>query len=118
MQFSKLGNMYRVARMTGSQDNILGVVFCDNKAEKINLIEWQIKEGATINASGEQVLEQVQSGLKKANEALSTSYQLSEIHFLPSDSAANAAYEFLTQALIKHYHTGCEFTVINNPSLQ
>ena len=112
MQFSKLEKMYRVVRITGAQDNILGVVFSEKEGEKINLIEWKTKESATIKTSGEQVLDQVVSGLKKANEELGKNYQLSEIHFLPSDSAKNSVYEFLIQELIKHYDTGSEFREI------
>jgi len=112
MRFSKTENMYRVSRITGSQDNILGIVFSENKKETIDLIEWEIKEGANIKATSEQVLEQVLSGLKKANEELGKNYQLSEIHFLPSDSASNSVYEFLIQELVKHYDTGSEFLEI------
>lgn len=109
--------MYRVTRITGSQDNILGIAFSENEAsennkEKIELIEWEAKEGAAIMATGEQVLEQVLAGLKKANEELGKNYQLSEIHFLPSDNASGSIYEFLIQALVKHYDTGSDFLEI------
>jgi len=91
MRYSKQGNMYRVSRITGSQDNILGIVFSDNNAaekdasknygEKIELVEWDTKEGAAIKCSGEQVLEQVLSGLNKANEDLGKNYRISKIQY-------------------------------------
>ena len=109
MQFTKLEKMFRVSRITGTQDNILGIVFSENKNETINVIEWKTKKGATIKTTAPQVLEQVEFGLKKANEELGKNYQLSEIHFLPSESASNSVYEFLIQALVQRYDSDGEF---------
>lgn len=42
MRFSKTDNIYKIIRITGSQDNILGVAFDDkNKSDNnIEVIEW------------------------------------------------------------------------------
>ena len=42
MGFFKKDNIYRIIRITGSQDNILGVAFDDkhNSDNNIEVIEW------------------------------------------------------------------------------
>ena len=114
MQFTKLDNMYLISRTTGSQDNILGVCFSEKNSsdiEEIEVIEWDINEDEKIQTSRDQVLKQVVSGLKKANHSLGTSYRLSKIYFLPSDSASGLVYKLLIKRLIKHYHNGEEFQI-------
>ena len=45
-------------------------MFSESDENNIDLIEWDVKRGAKIKTSGSQVLEQVLSGLKSANEDL------------------------------------------------
>ena len=107
MRFTKKDGIYRVIRITSSQNNILGVSFgTDNKME---IFEWPMEEGAKIQTSKEEVLEQVIIGLKAVNEALGTSYKLSKIYFLPSDRASYSVYSLLISQLVGHYHNGNKF---------
>ena len=64
MRFTKKEEVYRISRITGSQNNILGVTFAENHEKNIELIEWPIRKGDQIKNSGEKVLEQVLAGLK------------------------------------------------------
>lgn len=113
VQFSKRDNVYRIVRITGRQDNILGVCFSESDKKddenNIDVIEWDVKEGEKIQTSKDQVLKQVLSGLKRVNESLGTNYQLSKIYFLPSDRAADFVYRGLIARLIRHSHSGNEF---------
>jgi hypothetical protein len=109
MRFTKSNDVYKVIRITGAQDNILGICFSANEERNIELVEWNVKRGAKIKASGDQVLGQVLSGLKSVNEDLGKNYHLSKIYFLPSDSASNSVYEFLIKELIKQFDSGNEF---------
>ena len=63
MGFFKKDNIYRITRITGSQDNILGVGFDDkNRSDnKIEVIEWDFPNmnKSIIRTSKEEVLEQV-----------------------------------------------------------
>ncbi|MGI9278032.1 MAG: hypothetical protein ACR2PX_00120 [Endozoicomonas sp.] len=102
MQFVKDGDVYKVARMTGSQDNILGISFSEHEVN-VDVVEWDVKQGAIVKSSSSQVLEQVLSGLKLVNDDLGKKYHLSKIFFLPSDNASNSVYEFLLQELVKRY---------------
>lgn len=111
MQFVKDGDVYKVARMTGSQDNILGVSFSEQETA-VEVVEWDIKKGAKVKSSSAQVVDQVLSGLKLVNDDLGKRYHLSKIYFLPSDSASNSVYEFLIQELIKYFDSGNEFVEV------
>lgn len=111
MRFTKSNDVYKVIRITGAQDNILGVCFSDEEC-KTELVTWDVKRGAKVKASGDQVLEQVLSGLKLMNEDLGKTYYLSKIYFLPSDSSSNSVYEFLIKELIGRFDSGNEFVEV------
>lgn len=109
MKFTKKNNIYRIIRITGRQDNILGICFSENNNNPIEVVAWDVKDGAKIQTSEDQVLNQVLSGLKEMNQSLGTNYQLSKIYFVPSDSAADSVYKLLIALLIRRYHNGNEF---------
>ena len=113
MRFSKTNNIYKIIRITGSQDNILGVAFDDkNKSDNnIEVIEWDFPniDKSRIRTSKEEVLEQVLSGLESVNQSLGTNYKLSQIYFSPFDSGTNSVYHLLICTLIRHYNIGNEF---------
>ena len=108
MRFSKTNNIYKIIRITGSQDNILGISFGE---DDIEVIEWNFNNinKSRIRTSKEEVLEQVLSGLESVNQSLGTNYKLSKIYFSPFDISTNRIYSGLIAALIRHYHSGNEF---------
>ena len=108
MRFSKTNNIYKIIRITGSQDNILGISFGE---DDIEVIEWNFNniDKSRIQTSKEEVLEQVLSGLESVNQSLGTNYKLSKIYFSPFDISTNRIYSGLIAALIRHYHSGNEF---------
>jgi hypothetical protein len=113
MRFSKTGNIYKIIRITGSQDNILGISFVETNSSEadIEVIEWNFSNSdrSRIRTSKEEVLEQVLSGLESVNKSLGTNYKLSKIYFSPFDISTNRIYSGLIAALIRHYHSGNEF---------
>jgi len=108
MRFSKTNNIYKIIRITGSQDNILGISFGEDDVE---VIEWNFNNSdrSRIRTSKEEVLEQVLFGLESVNKSLGTNYRLSKIYFSPFDISTNRIYSGLIAALIRHYHSGNEF---------
>ena len=108
MRFSKTNNIYKIIRITGSQDNILGISFGE---DDIEVIEWNFNniDKSRIQTSKEEVLEQVLSGLESVNQSLGTNYKLSKIYFSPFDISTNRIYSGLIAVLIRHYHSGNEF---------
>ena len=69
MRFSKTDNIYKIIRITGSPDNILGICFGEDDVE---VIEWNFNNSdrSRIRTSKEEVLEQVLSGLESVNQSL------------------------------------------------
>ena len=112
MQFSKKGNMYRIMRMTGNQDNILGVCFSKNDSDEIQVIEFRPMSDSKIETSQTEVLKQVISGLKSINQSLGTDYKLSKIYYLPSEKSTDRVYSLLIIKLILRYHNREEFKEI------
>ncbi len=108
MKFIKEGDIYKVARITGTQDNILGISLAENDTD-IEIVEWNIKEGSQRKSSSHEVFEQVLKGLKKTNEELGKNYKLSKIYFLPTDSATNSIYQHLITEIIKRIDGKGEF---------
>jgi len=104
MGFFKKDNLYRVTRITGSQDNILDISFADKDSSENNIevIEWDFPnvDKRRIQTSKEEVLNQVLSGLEWVNPSLETNYQLSKIYYLPADRPSNSVYNLL----IRHDH--------------
>ena len=43
-RFSKTGNIYKIIRITGSQDNILGISFVETNSSEADIegIEWNL----------------------------------------------------------------------------
>lgn len=109
MRFTKKNDIYTVIRITGGQDNILGICFTQKYNESLKIIEWDLKNTETINTSKSEIELQVISGLKLVNQYLNTNYRVSKIYYVPVDSPRNFIYEFLIQELIKHLHSGQVF---------
>ncbi len=96
MLVSKIDNIYKVIRITSSQNGILGVWFGE-KDQSENHIEiipkiWlklSLDHQRKILSSEEKVLEEVLSDLTYLNEYLKTNYDLSKIYFSPFESHNN-----------------------------
>ena len=117
MRFSKTGDIYKVIRITGSQDNILGITFAPSfdiqsrNSNSIEVIEWEFENliEESVKSSKQEVLDQVLAGLSRINSSLGTDYRLSKIYFCPFDSPKSEVYSGLIVKLIRHYHTGNKF---------
>ena len=113
MGFTKKDNIYKITRVTGNRDNILGISF-DNRnstENNIEVIEWNFPNigSSKIRTSKTEVLNQVLSGLNSINQCLGTSYRLSKIYYVPSEDGSCLVYQTLIRRLIKHYYEGKEF---------
>lgn len=107
MQFTKTDNIYKITRITGSQDNLLGISFAEKEIPDVEVIPLELNR--PVLTTKDEVKKQVLAGLDSANQLLGTNYRLSHIYFVPSDSCASQIYERLISILIHHYHNGKEF---------
>ena len=109
MKFTKTDGIYKIVRITGVHDNILGVCFTENDNEPLEIIEWDLKNRETIKTSRSEIESQVLSGLRLVNQYLNTNYRVSKIYYAPVDNPSNSVYEFLIQELVKHLHNNGVF---------
>lgn len=109
MPFTKTNEIYKIIRITGRLDNILGVCFTQKNDEPIEIIEWYLKNNERIKTSKNEVRPQVLSGLKLVNKKLKTDYKVSKIYYVPTDKPYNSVYEFLIQELIHYLDSGQVF---------
>lgn len=105
MQFAKNGDVYKVARITGVQDNFLGITLADSEAE-IELVAFPKSDSKSVNASPEEVLKQVVEGLSEVNLQLGKNYRLAKVFYSPEESSSHSVYKLLITALIKRIDTG------------
>lgn len=105
MQFVKDGEIYKVARITGVQDNLLGITLADHQGQA-ELIALAIDDAKKAKVSPDEILRQVTEGLAEVNLELGKNYFLSKIFYLPHESAANSVYKLLIAELIKRIDAG------------
>ena len=72
MKFTKTNEIYKIVRITGGYDNILGVGFTQKDNEPLEIIEWDLKNTETIKTSKSEIQSQVISGLRLVNQHLNT----------------------------------------------
>lgn len=117
MRFLKTGRIYKVRRITGSQENILGISFLkpNNSETIIEVVKWDFDkiDRREIPTSKEELLEQVLSGLKSINRVIGTTYKVSKTYFSPFENSANQVYSALTVFLIRDYHNQNEFEEVS-----
>ena len=104
-KFTKTNEIYKIVRITGGYDNILGVCFTQKDNEPLEIIEWDLKNTETIKTSRSEIQSQVISGLRLVNQDLNTNYRVSKTYYVSIDNPSNSVYEFLIQELIKHLHS-------------
>ena len=109
MKFTKTNEIYKIVRITGGYDNILGVCCTQKVNEPLEIIEWDLKNKETIKTSRSEIESQVLSGLRLVNNYLNTNYRVSKIYYVPVDNPSNYVYEFLIQELVNHLHNNGVF---------
>ncbi|MGW8338438.1 hypothetical protein ACWGY7_00055 [Xanthomonas axonopodis pv. khayae] len=105
MQFIKDGDIYKVARITGVQDNILGVIFT-NKLSEVEIVALKIDESKKIMAKPDDVLRQLFEGLAEICAELGKVYYLAKVFYLPNESSENSVYKILIRELVKKVDAG------------
>jgi len=100
MQFIKEDDLYKVARITGPSHNLLGVRLSDVQCS-IKMTPLPMSTGEIEVLDGQKVRSQVLKGLDAVNLELCKHYFISEIQFIPSDTASSSVYIDLIQSLIQ-----------------
>lgn len=105
MQFFKSGDVYRVARITGVQDNFFAITLADHPAET-EVIAFPLPDSALVRTSSHEVLKQVSEGLAEINQELGKCYCVGKVFFSPQENSGHAVYKFLISELIRKIDAG------------
>jgi hypothetical protein len=100
MQYIFDNGVYKIARITGPQHNLLGIRLSDSECMK-KIVPLPIKDNEPTLLESDEVLNQVEAGLIAINKELKRKYYISEIQFVPSDTNSPYVYSSLLKELIK-----------------
>ncbi len=109
MQYSKRGNVYRVARTTGPTHNLLGLEFSVGKAATPIAVEVL---GATpdkprLHVSA--VCNAVSEGVQRANVRLGCDWSVVRIQYVCDDSPNAETYAMLAESIVERLESGLGF---------
>ncbi len=110
MRYTKIGDFYRVSRITGPTHNLLGLSLSHEKPTAVSV--QRLREPESNPLIDERQLKQaVLDGVSQANAALGTNYHIDVIQYVPSDTSDISVYLFLAKSLIEQFVHAEELTV-------
>jgi len=109
MRFSKDGELYRVVRITGAQDNIIGVVLSD-EACITEAFAYPSSSGSArdsvVRTTVSEILGQVKGGLDLANAELKNEYFIGKVFYIPHERPSRSVYKMMIHELIRRIDRG------------
>ena len=102
MQFSRDGDWYQVARITGPTHNMLGLKLCEPQATRPIIEAISAVEEARV-VDPDDVQRQVLEGVSQANAQLGTNFQVAAIRFITTDTPSSSIYGALAKVIVEHY---------------
>lgn len=108
MQFSKRGDIFQVIRITGSQDNFLGIELGQH-GTGMRVVEWSLDNGEPERATPDEVGRQVRQAVDAFNRENGTCLAASVVYFAKEDSARGEVYAMLTKSILSRIHRGESF---------
>lgn len=102
MKVAKVGNVYKVARITGPQHNFLGLVLCQEAMTLpiIERLEIDQKHSRSGILDEDEVLAAVQQGIAEANQKFDTHFYLARLQYVPTDTPDLAVYSVLARQIV------------------
>ena len=118
-QLTRTGNTLKVTRITGSQDNFLGIVLGNKKVSvnQIEIKEIDLNDSRAVeysnDATKQEILKQVLEGLIEINNKMGTDFHIKQILFVKDEDKSENIYKNLVMALIQRYASNGVFTESN-----
>ncbi|MEJ2790967.1 MULTISPECIES: hypothetical protein [unclassified Pseudoxanthomonas] len=105
MQVSKSDGIYKAVRITGSQDNFLGLsIACAPCDPELIVPSSTLVNEERVRTRAEEIMRQVAVGLARANDELGSTYFIAKIFYIPRDLPNNDIYEMLTLEILRYFH--------------
>ena len=102
MQFTRVGNLFKVARITGPSHNLLGIEFRERTDPPSDDVGVEVVPAETDRTflSSSEVRREVLLGVADANEEFGTDFVVKRIEFSPTDSPPAETYRFLARTIV------------------
>lgn len=103
MHFSRLGNSFRVARITGPSHNLLGIEFGNEPDSPLvtvlDTVQRNPPTGSLLLTT--EVRSNVLLGVADANADFGTNYSVKRIEFVATDSPPHEIYRLLARSIVE-----------------
>jgi hypothetical protein len=103
MQVTKVGNVYKVARITGPQHNFLGLAFSEDAGPSLTVERLQVGEEVEPSCALDepQLLAAVQRGIAAANAQFGTHFCAATVQYVVTDTPDMAVYTLLAHTIVE-----------------
>jgi hypothetical protein len=106
MHFTRVGNLFRVVRITGPSHNLLAIELQERRESSDDaVIEALPGKRRSTHLSATEVRESVLEGVAEANNEFGTGYCVRRIQFDPTDSPPAEVYRFLARSIVERLVT-------------
>ncbi len=106
MQFTRIGDLDVVTRITGPHHNYLGIQFTPDIATAAPVLERISGDGSSIEPltpdAGDAIWQEIVDGVSEGNRQLGTSYSIRRARICAGDPISKGVYGQLAHALLEH----------------
>jgi len=111
MQFIRVSNYFKVARVTGPSHNMLAIEFCEADETSQIVVESLPSVGDEPAALlPDAVRQNVAEGVSEANQRFRTNYTVKRMQFVRNDSPPVETYRLLASSIIERLANRLPFT--------
>lgn len=103
MQVTKVGNVYKVARITGPQHNFLGLALSEGTVPSPTVERLQVDDvvGPARALDEHQLLSAVRRGIAEANQQFGTHFCVVTVQYVVTDTPDVAVYALLAHTIVE-----------------
>jgi hypothetical protein len=102
VQVTKVGNVYKVTRITGPQHNFLGLSFSEVEVPSITVERLQLDDdtGHAGTLHEQQLIAAVRRGVTEANQQFGTHFCVATVQYVVTDTPDASLYALLAQKIV------------------
>ena len=106
MQFTRIGELDVVTRITGPHHNYLGIQFTPDPPTAVPVLERISDDGSSIERltldPGDALWQEILDGVSEGNHQLGTNYSIRRVRICAGDPIRMGVYGQLAHALLEH----------------
>jgi hypothetical protein len=103
MQVTKVGNVYKIARITGPKHHFLGLALSRAEVPSLTVERLQVDDGDAYAGTldEQQLIEAVQRGVTEANQKFGTHFYIAKLQYVVTDTPDPSVYSLLAQKIVE-----------------